>query len=82
MGIGTDPQQFSIDLHIHCNRGGKKECGTFPYHSLEEPSNRRPAKEKGVDDIPPPDVQYTVTKKMSQKERKTLARKEREEMGN
>ncbi|KAF8856388.1 hypothetical protein BDZ45DRAFT_745434 [Acephala macrosclerotiorum] len=42
MGIGTDPQQFSIDLHVHCNRGGKKECGSFPYHSLETPPTVNP----------------------------------------
>lgn len=81
MSIGTDPQQFCIDSHVHCNRGGKKECGTFPYHTLDIPPNRILAKEAGINDIVPTTEQFTIKKKMSQKERKALERKQREEMG-
>ncbi|KAE8450848.1 hypothetical protein EG329_005761 [Mollisiaceae sp. DMI_Dod_QoI] len=81
IGIGTDPQQFEIDHHVHCNRGGKKECGSFPPRSLETPPNRRPTKEAGIDDVAPPEVQFIIKKKMSQKERKALERQQRNEMG-
>ena len=38
--------------------------------SLEVPASRRQVKEAGVDDIASPEVQFTVKKKMTQKERK------------
>ena len=78
--MGTDPQQFEIGLHIHCNRSGKKTCGECSM-SLEVPASRRQVKEASVDDIAPPEVQFTVKKKMTQKERKAAQRAAAEEAG-
>ncbi len=75
--IGTDPEQFSIPLHIHCNRSGKKTCGENGI-TLEPPAQK---KEASIEDIPPPEEQYIVKKKISQKERKVAARAAREEFG-
>jgi hypothetical protein len=38
--------------------------------SLEVPGSRRQVKEAGIDDVAPPEVQFTVKKKMTQKEKK------------
>ncbi|KUJ07913.1 uncharacterized protein LY89DRAFT_742674 [Mollisia scopiformis] len=81
VGISTDNQQFEVDQHVHCNRGGKKECGTFPPQSLEVPPNRRTVNESRIGEIAAPEVQFTIKKKMSQKERKARERKQREDMG-
>jgi hypothetical protein len=66
-------QQFEIPSHIHCNRSGKKICGEG-YMSLDPPASGRQVKEAGIDDIAPLEVQFTVSKKMSQKERKAAQR--------
>jgi len=42
--------------------------------SLEPPASRLQGKEAGIGDIAPPEVQFTASKKMSQKERKAAQR--------
>lgn len=49
--------------------------------SLDPPASRRQVKEAGIDDIAPPEVQFTVSKKMSQKERKAAQRAAMEASG-
>jgi hypothetical protein len=49
--------------------------------SLEVPASQHQVKEAGVDDIAPPEVQLTVKKKMTQKERKAAQKAAAEEAG-
>ena len=49
--------------------------------SLEVPASRRQAEEAGIDDIAPPEVQFTIKTKMTQKERKAAQRVAAEEAG-
>jgi hypothetical protein len=71
--LGIDPQQFEVGRHIHCNLSGKMTCGEGGY-SLEVPAAQRQVKEAGIEDIAPPEVQFTVKKKMTQRERKAAQR--------
>lgn len=81
-GIGNTINEFEIHGHIHCNRGGKKECGEHGLLSLVrlEPKAKpvKPVMEgNGLADLASPDVPITFTKggkKIGQKERKRLAR--------
>ncbi|KAL2063055.1 hypothetical protein VTL71DRAFT_6127 [Oculimacula yallundae] len=73
------PSDISIHHHIHCNRGGKKECGLGNGLSLERPEPKVKAvqinKDQGFKDIREPDVLIkNAPKKLSQKEKKRLDR--------
>lgn len=77
-GIGTDTQQFEIDCHVHCNKFGKKECGSLQYpFSLDPPTHRRYVAELSIDKMAPAlEFGYKI-QKMSQKERKATLRAEK-----
>lgn len=83
--MSTEMDQFSIHTHIHCNRGGKKECGLGTM-SLIRPKPKVGAvmEGNGLADVAAPEVQVQVFpkgKKMSQKERKKLEREMRGHAG-
>ncbi|PVH83043.1 hypothetical protein DL98DRAFT_585767 [Cadophora sp. DSE1049] len=73
-GLSTEWDQFSIHTHIHCNRGGKKECGRGTMTlTRPEPAVKPVKRGAGLAGIAGPDVVIkVVNKKMSQKERKKM----------
>ena len=81
--MSTEWDQFSIHTHIHCKRGGKKECGVGIMSLTRLALPLKPVKrETRLAGIAAPEVVIkVVNKKMSQKERKAAAAETRLELG-
>ncbi|KAH7323789.1 hypothetical protein BKA65DRAFT_555462 [Rhexocercosporidium sp. MPI-PUGE-AT-0058] len=82
--MGSNASEFSIHRHLHCNRGGKKECGSAWGLNLVRP---KPEVEdimegNGLADVKAPEVVVKIVpKKMSQKEKRRLDKEAREMSG-
>jgi hypothetical protein len=70
--ISTDPQQFEVDLHVHCNKPGNQFYGKWIELTSPPPTKVDTKPKLTLKDVAPDRVQYIIKKKMSQKERKRL----------
>lgn len=81
----SDEYSFDIHHHVHCNRPGKKICGTYPSLTLEPPPapEKKFKKEASISDIAAPEVQFTIKKKMmtqgQRRKAEAEARRQKEE---
>ncbi|KAG4431477.1 hypothetical protein IFR05_013031 [Cadophora sp. M221] len=81
---GDYNDQFSIHWHLHCNRGGKNECGTSWGLNLVRPKQKVKdiMEGNGLADVNAPEVRVKIVpKKMSQKEKRRLCQNATERAG-
>ncbi|KAH7380805.1 hypothetical protein BKA64DRAFT_684956 [Cadophora sp. MPI-SDFR-AT-0126] len=81
--VSNEAGSFTIHHHLHCNRGGKKECGSHWDLNLVRPKKKVDSimQGNGLGDVEGLKVVLMVDKGMSQKEKKWREKKAREMVG-
>ncbi|KAK0117778.1 hypothetical protein ONS95_012103 [Cadophora gregata] len=81
--VCNEAESFTIHHHLHCNRGGKKECGTHWGLNIVRPKKKVESimQGNGLRDVESPNVVMRVDRGVSQKEKKRREKRAREMSG-